>query len=132
MEHCVFCAVISPGTNKTNCGRPCDRHVVQLRDRVGAEHTLQADVACRNTLYNAVPQSGAETVSDLRQSGIRWFRLELLEHDADETKQTIDVYRRLLSGQISGAEVWQKLNATNRLGVTRGTLETKRNPLAIL
>ena len=50
MEHCVFCAVLSPGTNKTNCGRPCDRHVVQLRDRVGAEHTLQADVACRNTL----------------------------------------------------------------------------------
>ena len=24
MEHCVFCAVLSPGTNKTNCGRPCD------------------------------------------------------------------------------------------------------------
>ena len=34
MEHCVFCAVLSPGTNKTNCGRPCDTHVVKLRDRV--------------------------------------------------------------------------------------------------
>ena len=70
MEHCVFCAVLSPGTNKTNCGRPCDRHVVQLRDRVGAEHTLQADVACRNTLYNATPQSGAETVSELIARGV--------------------------------------------------------------
>ena len=71
MEHCVFCAVISPGTDKTNCGRPCDRHVVQLRDRVGAMHTLQADVACRNTLYNATAQSGAECVSELMRRGSR-------------------------------------------------------------
>ncbi|MEM0927217.1 MAG: DUF3656 domain-containing protein, partial [Planctomycetota bacterium] len=71
MEHCVFCSVLSPGTDKTNCGRPCDRHVVQLRDRVGMEHTLQADVACRNTLYNAKPQSGAEIVPDLLSRSVR-------------------------------------------------------------
>src|SRR5262249_20806854 len=62
MEHCVFCAVLSPGTNKTNCGRPCDVHEVQLRDRVGMAHPLKADVGCRNTLFNAVPQSAAEVV----------------------------------------------------------------------
>ncbi|MBC8115563.1 MAG: DUF3656 domain-containing protein, partial [Candidatus Saccharimonas sp.] len=65
MEHCVFCAVLSPGTNKHNCGRPCDTHLVQLRDRVGSEHPLHADVGCRNTLFNAVPQSGAEVVASL-------------------------------------------------------------------
>ncbi len=53
MEHCVFCAVLSPGTNKSNCGRPCDRHEVRLRDRAGMEHPLTADVGCRNTLFNA-------------------------------------------------------------------------------
>nr|WP_146457230.1 U32 family peptidase [Rubripirellula tenax] len=132
MEHCVFCAVISPGTNKTNCGRPCDRHVVQLRDRVGAEHPLHADVACRNTLYNATPQSGAEVVGDLIARGVEWFRVEMLEEDADSTKSTLAVYRKLLKGQVTGREVWQTLNASNRLGVTRGTLETQRNPLAIL
>src|SRR5690606_24674846 len=42
MEHCVFCAVLSPGTNKHNCGRPCDVHQVRLRDRVGQEHPLTA------------------------------------------------------------------------------------------
>ncbi len=87
MEHCVFCSVLSPGTNKTNCGRPCDDHVVQLRDRVGAEHTLQADVACRNTLYNATPQSGAETVAQLVSRGTRWFRIELLEEDMRSNDQ---------------------------------------------
>ena len=132
MEHCVFCAVISPGTNKTNCGRPCDRHVVQLRDRVGAQHTLQADVACRNTLYNQTPQSGAETFQELRQANVGWYRIELLEQDAEETVQTIDLYSKLLADQLSAQEVWQNLRAANRVGVTRGTLESKRNPLAIL
>ena len=72
MEHCVFCAVLSPGTNKTNCGRPCDEHRVELRDRVGMEHPLLADVGCRNTLMNAVPQSAAEAVPMLRDRGVRF------------------------------------------------------------
>ncbi|KAA1262058.1 putative protease YhbU precursor [Rubripirellula obstinata] len=132
MEHCVFCSVMSPGTNKTNCGRPCDDHIVQLRDRVGAEHPLQADVACRNTLYNATAQSGAEITSDLVSAGVRWFRVELLEEKASDAKRTIELYQRLIAGQIGGHEVWKQLDASNRVGVTRGTLETKRNPLAIL
>ncbi|MCG8649369.1 MAG: U32 family peptidase [Pirellulales bacterium] len=132
MEHCVFCSVLSPGTNKTNCGRPCDRHVVQLRDRVGAEHKLEADVACRNTLYNETPQSGAESVEPLRSRGVNWFRIELLAQNETETQFTLSVYRRLLAGELSGREVWQTLQASNRMGVTRGTLEAKRDPLAIL
>ncbi|QDV47406.1 putative protease YhbU precursor [Stieleria neptunia] len=132
MEHCVFCSVLSPGTNKTNCGRPCDDHAVQLRDRVGAEHTLQADVACRNTLYNATPQSGAETAGRLMEQGIRWFRLELLEESPAEVIKTVSLYRDLLSGRLTAEQVWKTLGATNRMGVTRGTLESKRNPLAVL
>ena len=132
MEHCVFCSVLSPGTNKTNCGRPCDDHVVQLRDRVGAEHTLQADVACRNTLYNAMPQSGAETAADLMDAGVRWFRLELLGESKPQVAETISLYRDLLTGNVTAEKVWKTLGAMNRVGVTRGTLEAKRNPLAVL
>ena len=132
MEHCVFCSVLSPGTNKTNCGRPCDRHSVVLRDRVGAEHPLHADVACRNTLFNAVAQSGAETVPGLIDSGVRWFRVELLNETAEQCKRTVALYLDLLSGRVSSEAVWRTLGAMNRLGVTRGTLETKRNPLAVL
>lgn len=132
MEHCVFCSVLSPGTNKTNCGRPCDRHVVQLRDRIGVEHPLHADVACRNTLYNAVPQSAAEAVPELLQRGVAHYRIELLEEDGAQAGRVIGTYRRLLSGEVTGREVWQQLKALNRVGVTRGTLESQRNPLAII
>ncbi len=124
MEHCVFCAVLSPGTDKTNCGRPCDRHEVRLRDRVGAEHPLKADVGCRNTLFNAVPQSAAEAVPLLIRHGVRHFRIEsLTDAPPGALLETVDLYRRLLDGQLSGKEVWMKLKASNRVGITRGTLE---------
>ncbi len=132
MEHCVFCAVLSPGTNKSNCGRPCDTHVVKLRDRVGAEHPLQADVACRNTLYNATPQSGAEVFAELRATGVHHYRIELLTDTATESRSTIATYRSLLAGTITADAVLDRLRAVNRVGVTRGTLETRRDPLAIL
>jgi putative protease len=132
MEHCVFCAVLSPGTNKTNCGRPCDDHLVKLRDRIGVEHPLTADVGCRNTLYNAVPQSAAEAVPTLLARGLRRFRLEFLDEQADEIGRVVHAYRELFAGHLSGREVWTRLNAANRVGVTRGTLEERRNPLAII
>ncbi|MFM9196005.1 MAG: U32 family peptidase, partial [Planctomycetia bacterium] len=132
MEHCVFCAVLSPGTDKTNCGRPCDDHVVRLRDRVGVEHLLTADVGCRNTLFNAVPQSAAETVPLLVARGVGHFRVELLDEAGAAIGDVVRSYRDLLAGRTTGREVWGRLRAANRVGVTRGTLEERRNPLAII
>ncbi len=132
MEHCVFCAVLSPGTDKTNCGRPCDEHAVLLRDRIGMEHPLTADVGCRNTLFNAVPQTAAEAVPALRMAGVRHFRIEFLTEGQAEIGRVVRAYRDLLAGTMTGRDVWQTLRATNRVGVTRGTLEERRNPLAIL
>jgi len=132
MEHCVFCAVISPGTNKTNCGRPCDTHEVKLRDRIGMEHPLTADVGCRNTLFNAVPQSAAEVVPALLAQGIANYRLEFLNETPEEMDAVLRLYRQLLAGEVTGRDVWTGLRAANRVGVTRGTLEERRNPLAIL
>jgi putative protease len=133
MEHCVFCAVLSPGKNKSDCGRPCDRHAVELRDRVGAEHVLHADIGCRNTLYNGTAQSGAEAVAPLIARGVRHFRVELLQNAPKaETRRLIHLYRDLLAGRVDGPQVWRSLRAESRVGVTRGTLEHPRNPLAIL
>ncbi|MCA9146077.1 MAG: U32 family peptidase [Planctomycetaceae bacterium] len=132
MEHCVFCAVMSPGTNKTNCGRPCDIHEVKLRDRIGKEHLLTADVGCRNTLFNATPQSAAEAVPALLAKGIRDFRIELLSDDDTSIGRMLTLYRDLVADRVTAGDVWKQLQASNRVGVTRGTLEERRNPLAII
>jgi putative protease len=123
MEHCVFCAFLSTGTDFRNCGRPCDVHDVKLRDRVGMEHPLKADAGCRNTLFNAKAQTGAEHVAQFIELGVRQFRIEFLSETAEEVTQTISMYRRLLRGEVTGAELWRELKLRNQLGVTRGTLQ---------
>ena len=123
MEHCVFCAFLSKGTDYTNCGRPCDTHDVKLRDRVGMEHPLKADVGCRNTVFNARAQTGAEYVSHLMGLGVRNFRIEFVNESAEEVAKTIAKYRALLRGEITGQQVWRELKLQNQLGVTRGQME---------
>jgi U32 family peptidase len=123
MEHCVFCAFLSQGTDYRNCGRPCDQHAVELRDRVGARHPVKADAGCRNTVFNALAQTGAEHVAGFLALGARRFRIEFVNESADQARRTISMYQRLLCGEITGTQVWQELKVASRLGVTRGPRE---------
>ncbi len=123
MEHCVFCAFLSEGTDHTNCGRPCDKHEVHLRDRVGQWHRLGADVGCRNTLFNGRAQSGARFFAALREAGLRRFRVEFLAEGKAEAIETIRTYEALLRGESDGSALFAKLRAESKLGVVEGTLE---------
>ncbi len=126
MEHCVFCAFLSEGTDFTNCGRPCDTHEVKLRDRAGTEHLLQADAGCRNTVFNGVAQTGGEQAQKLIELGARQFRIEFVNETPQQVKQIIRRYQQLLAGEITGGDLWRSFKADtpvqNQLGVTRGPL----------
>jgi len=122
MEHCVFAAFLSDGTDYTNCGRPCDTHRVELRDRVGLNHPLKADVGCRNTLFHAQAQSGAAFFDAFRKLNPAAFRIELLLEDAAETERILRGYQRLLAGTSTGPMIIRELNLRSQLGVTTGTL----------
>jgi U32 family peptidase len=123
MEHCVFAAFLSEGTDASNCGRPCDSHNVKLRDRVGAEHPLKADVGCRNTVYHAKAQSGADFVQSFTDAGARVFRVELLDEDAAQTRAVLQSYRGLIDGtRDDPSALFRSLNVVKQLGVTSGTL----------
>lgn len=125
MEHCVFAAFLSKGKDHTDCGRPCETHRVHLRDRVGMKHPLRADVGCRNTLFNAVAQTGAGYYRELHAAGLRNFRVELLEEDAEQTGNILRAYQTLLIGATEGADLWRSLHAQAQLGVAKGTLESR-------
>jgi putative protease len=122
MEHCVFCTFLSSGTTYKDCGRPCESHVVHLRDRVGQLHRLTADVGCRNTLFNGRAQTGARFYEDLRSTGLSRFRVELLDEDDLGALRTITAYQDLLSGKTGAATLLDNVKAFGKLGVTEGTL----------
>ncbi|GIX50049.1 MAG: peptidase U32 [Limisphaera sp.] len=128
MEHCVFCAFLSEGHDYRDCGRPCEKHRVQLRDRVGMLHPVKADAGCRNTVFNARAQTGAEYAERLARAGVRHFRIEFLDETADEVVRTLSRYASLLRGEIRGETLWRELRLLHQLGVTRGTLRRDGNP----
>lgn len=123
MEHCVFAATLSNGKDYRDCGRPCEHHRVELRDRRGELHPLLADVGCRNTLYNSVAQSATEYIPRMLAAGVRHFRVELLREEPGEISGLIDRYARAIAGKETGKAIWRELRVLDQLGVTRGTLD---------
>jgi putative protease len=123
MEHCVFAAFLSEGKDWRDCGRPCDRHRVDVRDRVGADNPVVADAGCRNTVFNGVAQTAAEFVPRMKALGLRHFRVELLRERAEQVAPLLERYARVLAGLDDGRTTWRSLQVLNQLGVTRGTLQ---------
>ena len=117
MEHCVFAAFLSQGKDHLTCGRPCDRHRIAVRDRVGEAHPIRADVGCRNTVFNARPQSGISHLPDLLATGLRRFRIELLDESPDEAVRLYRAYREALEGRSDARQLAKTLGARDQLGV---------------
>jgi putative protease len=120
MEHCVFAAFLSEGKDHLTCGRPCDHHRIAVRDRVGESHPIRADVGCRNTVFNSRPQSGASHLPQLLATGLRHFRLELLDESPEEAVRLLRSYREALAGQTDPSHLARSLGARDQLGVLAG------------
>ena len=123
MEHCVFAAFLSTGKDHRDCGRPCDTHKIELKDRVGANFPVHPDTGCRNTVFNSVPQSASEYVGRMKDLGVRHFRIDLLRETSEQVVKLLEHYSRVIEGLDDGMHSWKHLKALNQLGVTRGTLE---------
>jgi len=122
MEHCVFAALLSDGADYKTCGRPCERHKLDLVDRAGMAHPVEADVGCRNTVFHAAAQSAAAQVAAARARGVGRFRVELVREGAEDTARIVRAYRALLDDKASAGEVYAGLKTERGYGVVRGSL----------
>jgi putative protease len=59
----------------------------------------------------------------LLAAGLRRFRVELLDEDANDARTLVTTYLDLLAGRVPADEVFRRLRVQNQLGVTGGTLE---------
>jgi putative protease len=123
MEHCVFAHTLSNGKDYRDCGRPCDTHQVDLRDRVGLPHPLIPDVGCRNTVYNAQAQSAAQYIPRMRELGLRHFRVEMLREKPREVAPLLSRYADIVAGKADPKTTLRSLRVIQQLGVTSGTLD---------
>lgn len=122
MEHCVFAAFLSTGSSYRDCGRPCEKHQVALRDPEGNIHPLKADAECRNTMFNGTSQSAVSILPSLLDRGVRNFRIEGLFETGAELAEKVAVYSQLLHGTYDIDRARMQLGGIERFGVTEGQL----------
>lgn len=121
-EHCVFCRFLSDGTDHTNCGHPCEKHKISVRDSQGRAHPVMADVGCRNTVFGAEAQTNAFSLGRWMKSGFQHFRVELVHQDAEQTTGIISAFAAFFTGSIMSAELTQQLEQYSGQGTTEGSL----------
>jgi len=92
-EHCVFCRFLSTGTSYKDCGRPCEKHRVELKDSAGRAHPVMADIGCRNTVFGAEAQEASAHLEHWLAAGVRHFRLEFVHESSEQIERVYRTFR---------------------------------------
>ena len=130
-EHCVFCRFLSHGTSYEDCGHPCEKHRVALRDTNGRAHPVMADVGCRNTVFGAEAQEASQHLRLWQHAGIEHYRLEFVHETADQLTRAANAFNAALNGKLDHAELRNQLQRISPQGITEGSLFVPENYLEV-
>lgn len=130
-EHCVFCRFLSQGTSYKDCGTPCERHRVALRDVNGRAHPVMADVGCRNTVFGAEAQEASRHLEEWQQVGIRHFRLEFVHETTEQVVKLTRAFQDSLAGKQTFGDLTRQLHRLAPQGTTEGSLFVPEQYLTI-
>ena len=103
---------------------------MHLRGGDGKDNLVLADMGCRNTVFNAAAQSGADYLAQLVAAGCGSLRLEFVDEPADLVAPLLQGYADVAAGRRSAASLLEWLKALpdsngRAQGVTRGSLESR-------
>ncbi len=121
-EHCVFCRFLSTGTSYKDCGHPCEKHQIALRDQQGRSHPVMADVGCRNTVFGAEAQEASRHLDGWLAAGIQHYRLEFVHETATQVAAIAGAFQATLMGTQSTAQLRAHLQGVTPQGTTEGSL----------
>ena len=102
MEYCLFAAHLGCGRCRrkddnsrphsaagATCGEGGAKRLF-LRDRIGEEHPVFADLAGRCTVFRSKAQDDMGFLAELLAAGVRHFRLEFVDEPAEEVQAALD------------------------------------------
>ncbi len=122
MEHCVFAAFLSKGNSFKDCGKPCEKHDVYLKDMYGNQHEIKADQECRNTMFKSTSQSALTLIPDWQKRGVSSFRFEALNETEDELIPKLELYLKVINNELNNDEAFNKLGKLESYGLSTGQL----------
>ncbi len=123
MEHCVFAAFLSQGNSFRDCGKPCEKHSLELKDQFGNRHFIKADQECRNTMYHAKAQTALLHAEAWKNQGLGAFRFEALNEQGSSLLEKIQTYVEFFRNPAAAASLISILGASEKYGLGSGTME---------
>lgn len=122
MEHCVFAAFLSNGSSYKDCGKPCEKHKMELKDQFGNSHYIKVDSECRNTMFNAKSQSANGLLEELNEKGVERFRFEALHEETEELNKKVISYIQFFQGKTSKQELEKIVGHLEKYGLSSGQI----------
>lgn len=126
MEHCVFAAFLSKGSSFKDCGKPCEKHQVKLKDQFGNWHQIKPDQECRNTMYNGTSQSAARYVKEWESLGLGYIRYEALKERHSELITKIQGHLDFISGKKDLESLIKDLGNVESYGLSESHFQREK------
>jgi U32 family peptidase len=87
-------------------------------------------MGCRNTVFNSQAQTGVSYLKRWVASGVKHYRVELVDEPASAVHDILETYKSVLDGDMSPGEAARFLSMLpdangNVHGISRGSLEVK-------
>lgn len=126
MEHCVFAAFLSKGSSFKDCGKPCEKHDVKLKDQFGNWHQIKPDQECRNTMYNGTSQSAARYVKEWEALGLGYIRYEALKERGSELITKVQAHLDFISGKKDLASLIKDIGDVESYGLSESHFQREK------
>ncbi len=126
MEHCVFAAFLSKGSSYRDCGRPCEKHEVKLKDQFGHWHQIKPDQECRNTMFNGTSQSAARYLKDWEALGLGYIRYEALKEREAELITKIQAHLDFINGKKDLPSLIKDLGDVESYGLSESHFQREK------
>lgn len=93
-EYCAIGSTFGGKTESKKCSGACDNEKYYLVDRKNKEFVLKTDKFCRSYIYNSVPLNLIPNIPELRNMGIKSFRIDFLDENYEQAKEILDKFSK--------------------------------------
>ncbi len=91
-EYCAIGSTFGGKTASKNCNSSCEHGEYCIIDRKNIKFPIKTDKFCRSHIYNSVSLNLISDMKEVRNMGIKSFRLDFLDESYEQTKNILKAF----------------------------------------
>jgi len=92
-EYCPIGSIFGGKSSCSSCSEKCQNGDYLLKDRKEEQFPLRTDKFCRSYIYNTVATNLIPNLKEIKESGLKSFRIDLIDESYDETLKILSFYK---------------------------------------